>query len=63
MSVSDPASGANFSEIVSTHISLDWTVDFHSEIISGYAEHSLRALRDGVDKVRQAMNMKEMKSF
>ncbi|KAI9034084.1 hypothetical protein DFJ74DRAFT_600942 [Hyaloraphidium curvatum] len=45
------SSYANANEIVSEHYSLDWTIDFDAQTISGHVVHRLRALKDGVEQV------------
>ncbi|KAI8983283.1 peptidase family M1-domain-containing protein [Trametes punicea] len=38
---SDPASQANWQEVASEHLGLDWTVDFDKETLSGSVTHTL----------------------
>ena len=40
----DPSSYANSHQVVTTHIHLNWGVDFVSKTISGWAEYSVQAL-------------------
>ncbi|GAA5904016.1 hypothetical protein JCM5296_002508 [Sporobolomyces johnsonii] len=47
----DNATQSNFHDIRTTHLSLDWIVDWQQQIIRGSVTHSLTALKDGVDKV------------
>jgi leukotriene-A4 hydrolase len=47
----DPTTQANYTQIYSTHISLDWNVDFDKKFISGFAEHDLTVKEDGVKEV------------
>lgn len=37
----DPTTQSNYLDVYTTHISLDWLVDFDNEIISGSATHKL----------------------
>ena len=37
----DPTTQSNYLDIYTTHISLEWLVDFDNEIISGSATHKL----------------------
>ncbi|GAA6010636.1 hypothetical protein JCM11491_003004 [Sporobolomyces phaffii] len=47
----DPATQSNYNDIRSTHLHLDWTVDFAQSFIRGSVVHSLVALGDNVDQV------------
>ena len=40
----DPSSYANSHQVVTKHIHLNWSVDFISKTISGWAEYSIKAL-------------------
>lgn len=42
----DPSSFANPHQVVTKHIHLNWSVDFVSKTISGWAEYSIKALVD-----------------
>ena len=42
----DPSSFSNSHQVQTTHIHLDWSVDFKSQTISGTAEHSIKALQE-----------------
>jgi len=46
--VIDTTSLSNSEDAVSTHIHLDWVVDFTTTTIRGTATHSVRVLKDGV---------------
>ena len=46
--VLDPTTYANYTEIASEHIALEWSVDWESKVITGSATHTLRAKSDGV---------------
>ena len=37
----DPTTQSNYLDVYTTHISLDWIVDFDKKIISGSATHKL----------------------
>jgi len=47
----DPTTQANYTEIHSTHVALDWDVDFDRKLISGSVTHDLTVLKDGVKEV------------
>ncbi|KAJ7178723.1 peptidase family M1-domain-containing protein [Mycena crocata] len=47
----DPTTQSNYSQIASTHIAFDWSLDFAAQILSGSATHSLNILVDGVPEV------------
>ena len=42
----DPTSQSNYTQIATTHVSLDWTVDFEKKCIHGSATHQLVAKED-----------------
>ena len=42
----DPTSQSNYTQIATTHVSLDWTVDFEKRCIHGSATHQLVAKED-----------------
>ena len=44
--VEDPTSQSNYTQIVTTNVSLDWTVDFEKRCIHGSATHQLVAKED-----------------
>ncbi|KAJ6469011.1 peptidase family M1-domain-containing protein [Mycena vitilis] len=46
----DPTTQSNYREIASEHISLDWSVDFAAQIVSGSATHRMKVLLDGVQE-------------
>lgn len=46
----DQATLSNYSEIRTTHIDLDWTIDWDQKVISGYAILKLSATKD-IDEV------------
>ena len=48
--VEDPTSQSNYTQIVTTNVSLDWTVDFEKRCIHGSATHQLVA-KDDVSEV------------
>jgi hypothetical protein len=47
----DPTTQANYTEIASEHIALEWAVDFDKNIIAGSVVHTLRVKEDGVKEV------------
>lgn len=47
----DPTTQSNYTEVYSTHITLDWNVDFDKAIVSGSVTHDLLVKKDGMDKV------------
>ncbi|GAA5874967.1 hypothetical protein JCM16303_004962 [Sporobolomyces ruberrimus] len=47
----DPATQSNYNDIRTTHLHLDWTVDFSQSFIRGSVIHSLVARKDNVDHV------------
>ncbi|KAN0082871.1 hypothetical protein V8E55_008666 [Tylopilus felleus] len=46
ISSQDPTSQSNYSKIVTTHLTLDWTIDFEKRYIHGSATHQLVAKED-----------------
>ena len=42
----DYSSQSNLSEAKSTHIHLNWSIDFERSTISGYAKHSVSVLQN-----------------
>lgn len=42
----DPTSQSNYTQIATTHVSFDWTVDFEKRCIHGSATHRLVAKED-----------------
>jgi hypothetical protein len=51
MASKDPTTQSNYLDIYTTHISLDWLVDFDKETISGSAIHKLTVASSGVNEV------------
>ena len=47
----DNTSQANFQHVSTSHLDLDWTIDFDKKIISGSVTHTLVARQDGVKEV------------
>ncbi|GAA5829465.1 hypothetical protein JCM5353_001344 [Sporobolomyces roseus] len=47
----DPATQSNYNDIRTTHLHLDWTVDFSQSFIRGSVVHSLVARKDQIDHV------------
>jgi leukotriene-A4 hydrolase len=47
----DPTTQSNYLDVYTTHISLDWHVDFDKKIISGSAIHLLTVVTSGVGEV------------
>ncbi|GAB0089567.1 hypothetical protein DMENIID0001_041330 [Sergentomyia squamirostris] len=47
----DPSSFANADEVVTTHVSLDWTVDFDRSVIAGSAEISLKITAAQIEEI------------
>jgi leukotriene-A4 hydrolase len=47
----DPTTQSNYFDVYTTHISLDWHVDFDKKIISGSATHKLAVTSSGVKEV------------
>ncbi|KAJ7223250.1 peptidase family M1-domain-containing protein [Mycena pura] len=44
----DPTSQSNYWQIASKHITFDWSVDFKTQTLSGFATHRMTVLLDGV---------------
>lgn len=51
MGSKDPTTQSNYVDVCTTHISLDWHVDFDKEIISGSAAYELTVVTSGVKEV------------
>lgn len=51
MARSDPASQSNYLSVRTTHLELDWSVDWTRRLISGSITHTLRAAHDDVKEV------------
>ncbi|KAG6829889.1 hypothetical protein H0H92_003022, partial [Tricholoma furcatifolium] len=51
MAGTDPTTQSNYLQIATEHISLDWTLDFDAQIISGSITHHLLVKEDGVREV------------
>ncbi|KAK7041806.1 Leucyl aminopeptidase yscIV [Paramarasmius palmivorus] len=49
--MSDPTTQSNYTQITTTHISFDWSIDFSKHSIVGSATHDLKVLEDGVNEV------------
>ncbi|XP_059613051.1 leukotriene A-4 hydrolase [Phlebotomus argentipes] len=47
----DPSSFSNADEIVTTHVKLDWTVDFQRSVLSGSAEISMKITATQIDQI------------
>ena len=47
----DPTTQANYTQIASEHVDLDWTIDFKKKQIAGSATHVLVVKEDGVKEV------------
>ncbi|KAG6874151.1 hypothetical protein C0995_005569 [Termitomyces sp. Mi166 len=47
----DPTTQSNYLQILTEHLSVDWTLDFDAQIISGSVTHHLLAKEDGVKEV------------
>jgi len=47
----DPTTQSNYLDVYTTHISLDWLVDFEKKNISGSATHKLTVASSGVEEV------------
>ncbi|GAA5901564.1 bifunctional aminopeptidase/epoxide hydrolase [Sporobolomyces salmoneus] len=47
----DPATQSNYDDIATTHLHLDWTVDFSQSFIRGSVVHSLLAKKNGINQV------------
>lgn len=51
MARSDPASQSNYLSVRTTHLDLDWSVDWTTRIISGSITHTVQAAHDEVQEV------------
>uniref|UniRef100_A0A1B0DBY0 Uncharacterized protein n=1 Tax=Phlebotomus papatasi TaxID=29031 RepID=A0A1B0DBY0_PHLPP len=51
LSAVDPSSYANADEVVTTHVHLDWRVDFARSVIAGSAEISLKIVASQIDQI------------
>ncbi|KAK9899275.1 hypothetical protein P389DRAFT_150549 [Cystobasidium minutum MCA 4210] len=51
MARSDPASQSNYLSVRTTHLDLDWSVDWTARIISGSITHTVQAAHDDVEEV------------
>lgn len=51
MASKDPTTQSNYLDVYTTHISLDWLVDFDKKIISGSATHKLTVGSSAVKEV------------
>lgn len=51
MARSDPASQSNYLSVRTTHLDLDWAVDWSARIISGSITHTVEAAHDDVQEV------------
>lgn len=51
MDSNDPTTQSNYLHVHTTHISLNWHVDFDKKIISGSATHQLAVVTPGVKEV------------
>ena len=49
--MSDPTTQSNYLDIATRHLSLEWTVDFEAQTISGKAVYELEVKREGVREV------------
>ncbi|KAG6919449.1 hypothetical protein DXG01_005708 [Tephrocybe rancida] len=49
--MADPTTQSNYLQIASEHVSLDWSLDFDTQIISGSATHHLLVKEGGVKEV------------
>ncbi|KAI0685545.1 peptidase family M1-domain-containing protein [Cytidiella melzeri] len=47
----DTATQANYTQIASTHVHLDWTIDFEGKFIEGSATHTFEVKEGGVGQV------------
>jgi len=51
MARSDTASQSNYLSVRTTHLHLDWTIDWDDRKIAGSVTHTLEAQHDGVDEI------------
>ena len=49
--MSDPTSQANYFEIATEHVALDWLIDFDTKVISGSVVHTLHVKEAAVKEV------------
>ena len=47
----DPTTQANYTQIASEHIDLDWTIDFEGKRIKGSATHVFVVKEDGANEI------------
>lgn len=47
----DPTTQANYTQIASTHVDLEWTVDFEARRVQGSVTHTFAVKEDGVKEV------------
>lgn len=47
----DPITQTNYTQITTTHVHLDWTVDFEAKRIVGSATHTFEVKENGVKEV------------
>jgi leukotriene-A4 hydrolase len=47
----DPTTQSNYLQIATEHISLDWKIDFKTQIIAGSVIHDLKVREDDVNEV------------
>ncbi|KAG6331249.1 hypothetical protein ID866_7842 [Astraeus odoratus] len=48
LNMPDPTTQSNYLEIAARHLSLDWTIDFNAQAISGRAVYELEVRKEGV---------------
>lgn len=49
----DPTTQANYRDIVSEHVALDWSLDFEKQVIRGSATHTLLVKTQDVKEAMQ----------
>lgn len=47
----DPTTQSNYTDVYSTHVHLDWKVDFDNRLISGSATHTLTVEKDALNEI------------
>lgn len=47
----DPTTQANYAQITSAHVDLDWTIDFDKRTVAGSATHTFEVKEDGVKEI------------
>ena len=47
----DPTTQSNYLDVYTTHISLDWTIDFNEKVLSGSATHKLAIASSTAEEV------------